>query len=369
MARALLLVLATLALLAGCAAPTKSEGGPSPQRFEEQGGHTVVIDTEGKDLAEFMAEIGARVGRRIVVEADIQETIDVSFREIPWREAVDVLAKMFGCEVEERGDVLYVYRPACRLFLQFSRADLRTVLQLVAAYAGLDLVLGAEVKGEITLDLRRGSPLTWLESLVRAAGLHAAEFEGVVTVRAKPLEGELELEFASPEPQRGPAPRNRLLARGVGLDTWLLVLANYAQRDLIVVRRSSCSVDADLRDTHWLAAGLRACVAARAGFACEGALWRVQEDSTGKPSKRAPLPLRLEFERGVRDAHVEALVEVPPEERPGSCVVIDGRIYFAGDPLLNADGDELPAFVTEIRADRLGLRIEGRDLSVPLNWR
>ena len=60
-----------------------------------------------------MTEIGRQAQRTILVDDDVAtESIHVSIREpMPWREVVDVVARMTRCEVvEEGGGVLRLVR-------------------------------------------------------------------------------------------------------------------------------------------------------------------------------------------------------------------------------------------------------------------
>ena len=120
------------------------------------------VDVEGVDLADVMEQIGQKVGRNILVDPNVQETVTVSLREIPWREAVDVIAKMTRCEVEERpGDILLLTQPP-KVTIQFTDANVRTVLQLLAAYSGKNIIISPQVTGDVTLDLKE---VHWLRAL------------------------------------------------------------------------------------------------------------------------------------------------------------------------------------------------------------
>ena len=128
------------------------------------------VDVEGVDLADVMEQIGQKVGRNILVDPNVQETVTVSLREIPWREAVDVIAKMTRCEVEERpGDILLLTQPP-KVTIQFTDANVRTVLQLLAAYSGKNIIISPQVTGDVTLDLKEVHWLRALHAIVKTVG-------------------------------------------------------------------------------------------------------------------------------------------------------------------------------------------------------
>jgi len=128
------------------------------------------VDVEDVDLADVMEQIGRQVGRNILVDPNVRETVRVSLRDIAWREAVDVIAKMTRCEVEERpGGILLLTQPP-KVTIQFTDAQVRTVLQLLAAYSGKNIIISPQVTGKITLDLKEVHWLRALHAIVRTAG-------------------------------------------------------------------------------------------------------------------------------------------------------------------------------------------------------
>jgi len=90
------------------------EPGPSPPASEggRDASRRIDVDFEELDLADAMEAIGRQVGVTILVDPNVRETIRVSLRDIPWREAVDVIARMCRCEVVEQEDgVLLITQP------------------------------------------------------------------------------------------------------------------------------------------------------------------------------------------------------------------------------------------------------------------
>lgn len=170
--------LAALLVMAGGATPAFAQGeGPSPL---DAGGLTgartggasqrIHVDVDRVDLALVMERIGRQVGRNILVDPTVQETVTVSLRDIPWREAVDVIARMTRCEVEERtGGILVLTQPP-KVTIQFTDANVRTVLQLLAAYSGKNIIISPNVRGEITLDLKEVHWLRALHAIVKTVG-------------------------------------------------------------------------------------------------------------------------------------------------------------------------------------------------------
>ena len=163
---------ASLALLAGLGAAVAQEEAPIQPggAGQRQGQQKINIDVEAADLADVMEQIGRQVGRNILVEPNVRETVSVSLHDIPWREAVDVIARMSRCEVEERpGGILLLTQPP-KVTIQFTDANVRTVLQLLAAYSGKNIIIAPEVTGRVTLDLKEVHWLRALHAIVKTVG-------------------------------------------------------------------------------------------------------------------------------------------------------------------------------------------------------
>lgn len=154
--RALGLLLAAPLVLCGCESPqVEQTEEPSFDVYLDsasRAGMRIDVEFEDLDLRVAMQRISDRVGSKIRVDPDVQETVTVSLRDVPWREAVDVIARMSRCEVVERdGALLLQQRSIVRM--QFTAADVRTVLQLLAAYQGKKIELPDDLQGEIDVDL------------------------------------------------------------------------------------------------------------------------------------------------------------------------------------------------------------------------
>ena len=90
-----------------------------------------------------------------------------------------------------------------------------------------------------------------------------------------------------------------------------MVLAPYAAKDVIIAGGKRCTVDADLKNTHWLYPALRATSEAGAEVLQEGNLLRVTRSASATRAS-APVAFRLQLPNGAQhDATVEATVIVP----------------------------------------------------------
>jgi hypothetical protein len=165
-----------LALVLLCALPALAQ--TPPQRID--------VDFEEEELAAALGAVANFAATTVVVDPEVQAPITVSLRDIPWREAVDVMARMCRCDVEELAPgVLWVSRPA-RVTVEFQDTDVTTVLRLIASYAGVELVVTPGVVGRVSLDLTEEPWLRAMQTVAAAAGLWLEERSGLVVVRPGP---------------------------------------------------------------------------------------------------------------------------------------------------------------------------------------
>jgi len=164
------------------------------------------VDVEDTDLADVMEQIGQKVERNILVDPNVSENVTVSLNSIPWREAVEVIAKMTRCEVEDRGNGVLLLTQPPKVTIQFQDANVRTVLQLLAAYSGKNIIISPAVTGEVTLDLKEVHWLRALHAIVKTSGDYEVVEDGDELLRVVPrsaIERQLEttvfkLKYARP---------------------------------------------------------------------------------------------------------------------------------------------------------------------------
>jgi hypothetical protein len=182
----------------------------------EKAGKSVSVDVEDVSIADVMEQIGNAVGRNILVDPAVDETVTVYLRDIPWREAVEVIAKMTRCEIEERqGGILLLTQPP-NVLIQTAEAPVEGVLRLLAAYAKKKILFEGAPKGRVTCELTRIRWLRGMHALAKSVGLSvklgpkglSLTVEG--SGRAAPVKPPLK-----PGPARSPQPDEKALAAQV----------------------------------------------------------------------------------------------------------------------------------------------------------
>lgn len=156
----------------------------SPDPASAQEGRRVHCDVEDADLGEVLVQVARTASASLVVDPRVQERVSVSLRDIPWRECVDVLARMTRCEVVERpSGVLFVTQPA-RLSATFEQAHVSSVLRLLAAQGGEPVWIDPAVSATVSVTVTEA---TWPEAVTlvaQTAGLQVAWVDGCALVSA-----------------------------------------------------------------------------------------------------------------------------------------------------------------------------------------
>ena len=99
-------------------APPASAGAQPRSARSPRPTARIWIDLHDVSLDQALATIGRQVGRNIVAEPGIEDRVDLTLRDVPWKVALDLVLERTHCEVQQLGEVLYVPQPP-RVTLQF----------------------------------------------------------------------------------------------------------------------------------------------------------------------------------------------------------------------------------------------------------
>lgn len=162
----------------------KGGSGAATDRIQK----TIDIDVVDKDLREIVEEIGRKVGKNILVAPGVEERITVTLRDLPWPDAVKVVAGLAKCDIEESVPGVLLLTQPPKVTIQFQDANVRTVLQLLAAYSGKNIIISPDVKGKVSLDLKNVHWLKALKSIVSTVGPYVVVEDGPDLLRVVPRE-------------------------------------------------------------------------------------------------------------------------------------------------------------------------------------
>ncbi|MEQ8766227.1 MAG: hypothetical protein RL885_20100 [Planctomycetota bacterium] len=143
----------------------------------------VSINVRDRDLKDVVAYLREKSGANIVVAESIDETVTLEFSDVPWRQALDLVADEADClVVEVGGGVLRIEQPE-RVTFAFEDADITKVIDAISKISGANIVISPEVRGSINLRLTKVPWRYALDTAVKTLGYVVVEEEGnILTV-------------------------------------------------------------------------------------------------------------------------------------------------------------------------------------------
>lgn len=146
------------------------------------------LDLQDADLGEAVSSIARKSGQNAVLMPTIRERVSVKLRQVAARNALRIVAELASCEVDEsvEGVLLLVQRP--KVVLRFKDADIRTLIELTAAYSGKSVVIAPEVRGRVAVDIEDVGWGNALRAIVENAGPYAVVEDAPGMMRVVPRE-------------------------------------------------------------------------------------------------------------------------------------------------------------------------------------
>ena len=155
MRRLLLAAEAVLLLVAGCCSRPPTSGADRGAVVVPQDKELITAEFREESIRTVLAWIAEHSGHSVVLDAGIEDEISVSFQKLPWLQAVEEAADRTRCVVRQSGDRTIVEKPP-RVTMEFKRAELSEVINLLAKQAGAKVVIDPGVKGDVTMRFSDG---------------------------------------------------------------------------------------------------------------------------------------------------------------------------------------------------------------------
>ncbi|MCA8926400.1 MAG: hypothetical protein KDD82_31620 [Planctomycetes bacterium] len=344
------------------------------------------LDVTDAPLAQVMTTIAQQVGVEIFVDPNVDVTVTERFRNIEWKLAVALIAKTYNCEaMQDVAGNVHVGQIAC-FHMSFTRSRLRAVLNLLATYAGLHLVMDSEIDDVVTLRCFGGGMgeglfdgiFPCLQAVARTSNLAIGLRDGLLLVTKAPA-GWGDFDFdplghlqGDTPAYRAPDPGLRLEARGAPAVAWFRLLADCSPvRQFVIAGDVTSRISASVSTTDCLEAMSKIAAEHALRFEHAGAYFLLRSGSGPVPMV-PPAPSHSVELPGHRAVSVSLQGTVTYAQSPGAvddstyeAAVLNGGVYRVGEALREVDSDEdLPLVVHEIRWDAVHLRALGSDSTI-----
>jgi type IV pilus assembly protein PilQ len=130
----------------------------------------ITLDVRDKDIHEIVAYIREQTGSNIVVDPDISTKVTVTLADVPWLEALNVIAEQAKCEVTKVSDIIWKVSQPPVVSIEFQDADVRKVINTIATVANVNIVYSEDIQGKVNLRLKDVPWREALEAIVKTTG-------------------------------------------------------------------------------------------------------------------------------------------------------------------------------------------------------
>lgn len=155
---------------------TSTATGGTPERVDA----LISANWQDKPLPDVIKFLAEQSGVNIVIMDDVarEARVTLEVKELNWRDALRTVMELTGCEAEEISPVLIHVRSIPRVDMDFRDTNLTTVISLLGAKAGANIIISPEVAAAKTPITMRLSNVPWkdaLHAIVKSAGFIAVE--------------------------------------------------------------------------------------------------------------------------------------------------------------------------------------------------
>lgn len=170
-------------VVAFAAAPVRGQDAAVPRDQQPVGQRDrLTLDVKDTPLTDVVAFIKRETGKNIRLGKNPEGkpietmwpplTVTVSFEDLPWERALKEVAEAARCLVEREGDIWTLNQPP-EVTIEMERADLRDVVQAIAAVSGANIVVGSDVDEGLQVSVRLRN-IPWFQALsvvVKSVGM------------------------------------------------------------------------------------------------------------------------------------------------------------------------------------------------------
>lgn len=195
--------LVVLCVVLGCVA------GRSLARGAESNGQALParrfsLEFRDADIKDVLRLLGQENGLNILVGDDVTGKVTVSFKEVTLDQALFSILQSFGYSYTTSNGIVVVSKPSStttseqivinvkdKLFsLDFRDAEAKDVLRLLGQKSGLNVIVGDEITGKITVSLKDVTFDQALLSVIQGFGCSYSTTDGIVLVTKNPNPGQ-----------------------------------------------------------------------------------------------------------------------------------------------------------------------------------
>ncbi|MHC4941713.1 MAG: hypothetical protein ACYTG7_01695 [Planctomycetota bacterium] len=144
---------------------------------------TITFEAKERPLSDVLDHIRTIVGINILLEPGVDATITLTLNDVPWRDAMEIVAEKAGCIVIEKSPKIFKVEKPPRVTFSFYDEDIKLVINAIAQSAGADVIIAPEVEGKVNMNVDNIPWMDALENVIKTLGYHMVKEErGVLRV-------------------------------------------------------------------------------------------------------------------------------------------------------------------------------------------
>ncbi len=158
-------------------------GQGQPLRGQINQGATITLDVSDRPLEDVLEHIRNKVGISVVTPPGTEGQVTINLREIPWRDALELVAENAGCIVTEQSARLFKVEKPPRVTMSFTAVDIKQVIEAIAKAGNANIIVSEAVTGLVTMVIVDRPWRDALEAVVKTNGYHLVqEDRGILRV-------------------------------------------------------------------------------------------------------------------------------------------------------------------------------------------
>ncbi len=144
------------------------EGRPTAGQIDV--GAMITLDVSERPLEDVLDHIRTKVGVTIVSSPGTEGRVTIKLRDVPWAEALTLVAENAGCIVTQETPKLWRVEKPPRVTMSFQAEDIKKVIEAIAKYGNANIVVSEKVKGNVTMVINERPWRDALEAVVKTNG-------------------------------------------------------------------------------------------------------------------------------------------------------------------------------------------------------
>lgn len=144
--------------------PAPTAETPALKAEEKAPTPRITVEWTNKPLRAALETIGEIATVSIIADLTItsDDMVTVIFRNLEWKLALEEVARLSGCIMEEVTPVLYRVTKPPRVTMSFKSAPLDEVIRTIAQLANVNIIIADDVRGTITMTI---ADIPWMEAM------------------------------------------------------------------------------------------------------------------------------------------------------------------------------------------------------------